>query len=66
MSGIYEFHEYSAVSRVLAVEADDLAEAEEKHARGEYELKFTDVNLEPAESDWELSHVREPDDEVTR
>jgi hypothetical protein len=60
---VYKFTENTSVTRVLDVEAEDLDEAEAKHANGDYVLSFTDVGLEPGESDWELAYVKEPDDE---
>lgn len=60
---VYKFTENTSVTRVLDVEADDLDEANRKHADGDYVLSFTDAGLEPDESDWELAYVKEPDDE---
>lgn len=58
----YEFNESTVITRVVRVEAIDLDDAEEKYAHGDYEVTFSEANIEPAESDWELNYVREPDD----
>ena len=52
---VYKITEWTEVNRVRTIEAADEWQAQEKFDNGEGEVTFSEVGLEPSESDWQQS-----------